>query len=304
MRLVLEAANQRFELAQCFIGAIVRKLRCVAAIDLEFDRPRFARRRVAAEANVKQFADGRTGSDALEAALAQNRGFQRQLRRQSHAHLLAGRRNAGLVVEQREGAVGPMLDAVGARRQREGAAVVEVNCCLAANFRVDPRDLAAAFALPAGKPSGDAQETRPPQRARLGSLHQGREVLRADIAQSGFDIVGQRVGKFSSEIAERGMDRRAAIRCRQRHVHRIERDEFQDALGEDRVGITQPVLDLGHRHLQRPQSARRLRRGLCDRLDGIGAVERFGVVQISRADFFRLAPCVRTGGGFKPMQEA
>ncbi len=53
--------------------------------------------------------------------LAQDRGFERELRREADAHLLLGRHLPGLVVEDGIAAVGEPLDAVGAGAQREHA---------------------------------------------------------------------------------------------------------------------------------------------------------------------------------------
>ena len=44
-------------------------------------------------------------------------------------------------------------------------------------------EIAAPGDLPIRKPSGDALEARPPQRARLGPLHQRREIFLADTSQ-------------------------------------------------------------------------------------------------------------------------
>src|SRR5690348_9263618 len=56
LRLVLEFADQPFELGARFVGGVIRKLRRVAAIDFQFDRLFLAGRRVAAEPDVDQFA--------------------------------------------------------------------------------------------------------------------------------------------------------------------------------------------------------------------------------------------------------
>ena len=52
--------------------------------------------------------------------------------------------------------------------------------------------------------------------------------------------------------------------------------ELQDIFRIDRVGIAQPVLDRRHRQFQRPRRARRLWRGLRDRLDLVGPVQFAG----------------------------
>ena len=101
---------------------------------------------------------------------------------------------------------------------------------------------------------------------------------------------GRAVGKGLGELAERIVDRRAAIGRRQRHVDGIERIEPQDIFRIDRVGIAQPVLDRGDRQFQRPRRARRLWRGLRDRLDLVGLVEFGGEADIVCRRRFRRAP--------------
>ena len=114
---------------------------------------------------------------------------------------------------------------------------------LAPDLGGNPLDVAAPRQLPIRKPSGDALKPRPPQRTCLGPLHQRREIFLADAAQHQRRLVGKGGGKGLGELAERVMDRRAAIRRRQRHVDGIERIQPQDIFRIDRVGIAQPVLD-------------------------------------------------------------
>ena len=116
-------------------------------------------------------------------------------------------------------------------------------------------------------------------------------------------IVGKAVGKSLRELAERIVDRRAAIGGRQRHVDGIERVELQDIFGVDRIGIAQPVLDRGDRQFQRPRRARRLWRGLRDRLDLVGAIEFIGEADIFLAGRLRGFPALVAGDRFQPVQE-
>ena len=130
---------------------------------------------------------------------------------------------------------------------------------------------AAPSRLPFGKPSDDALETRPPQRARLGPFHQRRKMDQADLTQCVDGIGGQILGEGLGEFADRIVDRRAAIGGRQRHVDGIERLELEDMPGIDGVGIAQPVFDRGDGQFQRPCGSRRRRCGLFDRLTSAGA---------------------------------
>ena len=93
-------------------------------------------------------------------------------------------------------------------------------------------------------------------------------------------IVGKRGGVGLREFAERIVDRRTAVGGRQRHVDGIERRKLQNEFRVDRIGIAQPVLDRRHRQFQGPGGARRLRRGLRDRLDLVGPVEFIGEANV------------------------
>ena len=93
---------------------------------------------------------------------------------------------------------GAALDPVGARRQHEGPLVVERDGDLAADLGLDRGDIAAPGGFPIGKPGRDALEPRPPQRARLGPLHQRREIFFADLAQRARGIGGKLGGEGSA----------------------------------------------------------------------------------------------------------
>ena len=142
-----------------------------------------------------------------------------------------------------------LLDPVGARRQREDALVVERNLDLAADFRGNFFNAVAPRQLPIRKPCGDALKPRPPQRPRLGTLHQRRKVFFADAAHYQCGLCGKGVGEFLRELAERVVDRRTAVGGRQRHVDGVQRIEPEDIFCVDRIGIAQPVLDRRDRQL-------------------------------------------------------
>ena len=168
----------------------------------------------------------------VKAALAQDRGLQRELRRQAHAHLLAGRRLPGLVVEDREAAV-----AAAARSGRRAPTSVKMRS-LSSGILISPLisasmslDVAAPRHFPIRKPCGDALEPRPPQRPRLGPLHQRREIFLADAAQRQRGIGAAAPSAIDlREFAERIVDRRAAVGGRQRHVDGIERSRAAECI--------------------------------------------------------------------------
>src|SRR5205085_415041 len=153
--LILEGADQRLQLGPGLSGRGVRRLRLVALLELELEDAFFARRIVAAQADIDELAHGRAGVDVGKTALAQDRGFQRELRRQAHPDLLAGRRLAGLVVENGITAALAPFDAVGTGGEAEAAPIVERDRDLAASFRGDRLDHAAPRRLPFAKPACD-----------------------------------------------------------------------------------------------------------------------------------------------------
>ena len=99
------------------------------------------------------------------------------------------------------------------------------------------------------------------------------------------------------------MDHRAAIARAGRRIDGIERPKLENVFGVDRVGIAQPVLDLGDAELRRPRIERRAwARARC-RLDALGAVQvaRPGHVLLSALE--RALPVFARHRG-KPLHEA
>ena len=114
-----------------------------------------ARRRAA---HIGELADRRAGGNLLEAALAQDRGFERELRRQSGAHLLLGRRRAGLVVEDGVAAVASAARC-GRRAPSAELAARRTGCrMLAADLGMQRRDSLARRA--ASQPASHAAMRR------------------------------------------------------------------------------------------------------------------------------------------------
>src|SRR5438874_1496734 len=207
---VLEGADQRLQLPSRLIGGSIRRLRLIALVDLQLQRLLFARRVVAAKPDIAEFADGSVCRNAVKAAFSQDRCLQRELRRQSHAHLFAGRRWPGLVVEDRKRPVVTAFDAIGAGGQMEDALVVERNRDFTSDFGFDASDVAAPGGLPLRKPGGDALEWGPPQRPRFRPLPQRREIFLPNAAQGARGIVRQLYAESLGEFAECVVDRRPA----------------------------------------------------------------------------------------------
>ncbi len=108
----------------------------------------------------------------------------------------------------------------------------------------------------------DAHKARPPERARLGKILKRFEMRLAQrdklVRRIGREILGVELG----EIADGGVDDGAALGGAGRGIDRIERSHAQNVLGVDRIGIAQPMFDLGDRKALRSCRARRHRRGL------------------------------------------
>ena len=96
--LALETRDDGFEFRQRLVGVMIR-----GAV-LEFDRALLAGRIAAAQRHVGELAE-RSRRHVLKRARAQDRAFERQLRREPGTHLLFGRRRSGLVIENRVAAV-------------------------------------------------------------------------------------------------------------------------------------------------------------------------------------------------------
>ena len=117
------------------------------------------------------------------------------------------------------------------------------------------KDLArsgAPLALPAFEPVGDAQEARPPERARFLVVRQWLEVLLANCLQFESHICGQSIRENLCEFTDRFVDEGAAVGGARRGVNGFEREQPQDMLGVDRVRIAQPVFDVRDAQLGRP----------------------------------------------------
>ncbi len=114
---------------------------------------------------------------------------------------------------------------------------------------------------PTREPVRDAQEARPPERARLRIIGQRREMLFAEREQflrSDRPAGWRRTFSVKSPMAPWMTVPRS--RAPGGVSTGIERLQAQDIAGVDRVGIAQPVLDLGDRQPRRPRRERRLRR--------------------------------------------
>src|SRR5262249_51849218 len=149
-RLVLESRRELGEARERVGGGLV------GGAVLELDRDWIAGGLAALELDVDELADRHVGIEPREAAAAQDRGFERQLRRDADARLARARRIAGLEIEDGV-AVALPLDAVGAAVEAQ-AAGAERNRDLAADLGMHGDQPGAAVALPADEPARDALE--------------------------------------------------------------------------------------------------------------------------------------------------
>src|SRR5262249_35852503 len=157
--LVLEARRQLLEFHERAFRLQVR------VADFELDRPLLSGDHGATQRQVDQLSD-RICRQIGEALLAQDRGFERELRRDTKANLFVARTRAGLVIEDRVSPRDELLDPVGAGTQRQ-LALTERDLDPSRGLSRQRLDAETSFALPSGKPAGDTPEARPPERLRL-----------------------------------------------------------------------------------------------------------------------------------------
>ena len=129
-------------------------------------------------------------------------------------------------------------------------------------------------------------------------------MLGADLDERRGRIGGQRGRECLGEVAQRGVNDDAAIGRAGRQIDGIELAQLEDVLGVDRIGIAQPVLDVGDRERGRPRGARRLRRGLFDALDLRRTIERARPGDIFRSACARAAPALFAGHRRQALHEA
>ena len=99
------------------------------------------------------------------------------------------------------------------------------------------------------------------------------------------------------------MDDDAAIGRARRKVDRIKLAQFEDVFGEDRVGVAQPMLDLGDGERDRASLARWFWRGLPQALDRGRAVEAARPAEIFFPPLTHALPALASDGG-EPLHKA
>ena len=113
--------------------------------------------------------------------------------------------------------------------------------------------------LPTAVPLRDPLKSRPPKSLGFGKVFERGEMLSSHLDEFSRRIGRQIVGKALAEFAEHGMDEIAALCSARRGVDLVEGRQTQDVLGVNRIGIAQPVFDLGHRQALGPHRKRRFR---------------------------------------------
>src|SRR5439155_11771135 len=171
---VLESLSDACELLERAFGMEVR-----VAI-LEINRHAVARGIAALQRDIDQLGDRGIGRDIGKSTVAQNRGLERELRRDADAHLLFARHLSGFVVENGITPAREPLDTVGTRAQGEHA-LAERNLDPALQLGGEHREARAAPLFPAGEPAGNPPETWPPERARFGIVFKRSKMLAADV---------------------------------------------------------------------------------------------------------------------------
>src|SRR5262245_22265493 len=193
--LVLESRHDRLELGERALGVEV------GVAFLEVDHLVLAGGLAALERDIDQLGNAGPRGNVGKSTATQDRGFERELRRDADAHLLLARYLSGLVVEDGIAAVGEALDAVGAGAQREHA-TVQWDLELAVSLGGERRDVATPRPFPAGKPASDALEARPPERARLGIVLERGEMPPSDLDHRCGRIGGQAGGEGLGEFTQ------------------------------------------------------------------------------------------------------
>src|SRR5262249_2888270 len=153
-------------------------------------------------------------------------------------------RLASLVVDDRDGAVGPDIDAISLGAELEFALW---NIVGTDNLADDSYAFLAPLAFEFEEPASHAFEARPPKCLDAGTREYFSEGRDAGFAQcfEGDLIVRQQLWIFLGEEIERAVDRFAAFSCGRCVVERFELPQLQDRAGVERVGIADPALDIG-----------------------------------------------------------
>ncbi len=130
----------------------------------------------------------------------------------------------------------------------------------------------------------------------------GKSFQRGEMRLAERDELAHRIGRellgvALGEIADGGVDDGAALGGAGRGIDRIERPQAQNVLGVDRIGIAQPMFDLGDRKAFRPRRARRRRRRLRRRHDPLRPVELARPGQIVLAALHGSFPAFAGNGG-------
>ena len=155
------------------------------------------------------------------------------------------------------------------------------NLKLAADFGMQRRRAARRSPSQAANQSRDAQKARPPEGLRLRIIMQRREMLLAEREQ--FARADRPAGRPAKSAVKSPMAPWMTVprsRAPGGVSTGIERRQPQHMLGVDRVGIAQPVLDVGDGEPRRPRRERRRRRRARGGFDFCRMVERAGASEI------------------------
>ena len=109
---------------------------------------------------------------------------------------------------------------------------------------------------------------------RLRKIVERLEMPRADGQELGLGIVRQGGCEGLGEFAERAVDHAAAVGRARLEIDGVELAQLEDVARIDRVGIAQPVLDVGDGEIEWARLTRRLGRGLGRARDACRPVER------------------------------
>src|SRR5262249_59347781 len=174
--LALEAGDEPGETPERSIGL------AIGGAFREIDGFLFTRGLPALELHVGEPRYGPAIRNVAEAAVAENRRFKRQLRREARSHLFLGAHLAGFVIDDGVLAVDQPTDTASTAPEAK-AALPDRNRDLAANFGMALRKSSPPHRLPADEPGRGAPEPRPPERARFRKILERPESFAPDPQQ-------------------------------------------------------------------------------------------------------------------------
>ena len=236
--------------------------------------------------------------------MRRNDRLDKKLRAAAAGDLGLGRRLAGLVVENGEPATGEPVDPVGPRAKGHVTGRCgQINAAL--DLGMACLDAGAAAGLGLDEPCRDGLEGGPPEMADGRMLPVRVKHGARQRPEFGKRIVRKRtLRKGPQERRQRVMHQIAAERRIDRPVQIVLRAQLQNTLGVDRIGVGDPVIDLGGGKAAGPRIDRRRRTGARQRRHRRGRKQRRQLVTPSLTPIDCGGDAQRLGHGIEPLAPA